>query len=73
MKQRRFCYSIEMYYPYFAKILYCAEDSLPAGSPMLSFSGVQPFPVWTDVVFRSIFQDPFKKITILHNSTIFTW
>ena len=40
---------------------------------MLSFSGAHPFPVWTDVVFRCIFQAPFKKIAILHNSTIFAW
>ena len=54
MKQRLFCCSIEIHCPYFAKILYRAGDLLPAGSPVLSFSGVQPFPVWTDVVLRSI-------------------
>ena len=43
---------------------------------MLSFSGAQPFPVWTDVVLRSILihlSEFFQKITILHNSTIFAW
>ena len=28
---------------------------------MLFFSGAQSFPVWTDVVFRFIFQNSFKN------------
>ena len=38
---------------------------------MLFFSGAQSFPVWTDVVFRSIFQNPFKILSKNYDFTQF--